>query len=60
MKQPKPLTPAQQAEEDRAIIRQAMAIIGSRSTHKKARAVRKNGKLGGRPRKLKTGKEQKT
>ncbi len=53
MKQPKPLTPAQQAEEDRAIIRQAMAIIGSRSTHKKARASKKNGKLGGRPRKEK-------
>jgi len=59
MKQPKPLTPAQQAEEDRAIIRQAMAIIGSRTTKAKARAAKKNGKLGGRPRKP-TGKEHTT
>jgi len=54
MKQPtKPLTPAQQAEDDRELIRAAMAIIGSRSTKKKARAASKNGKRGGRPKKEK-------
>lgn len=53
MKQPKPLTPAQQSEDDRETIRASMSIIGSRSTKKKARAAKKNGKLGGRPRKEK-------
>lgn len=33
----------------REIIRQAMGLIGSISTPKKARAVRRNGKNGGRP-----------
>jgi hypothetical protein len=52
-KQPKPLTTAQQAEEERAIIREAMAILGSRTSKKKARTSSKNGKKGGRPRKEK-------
>lgn len=52
----KRLTPAEraaaaQAEEERAIIREAMAIIGRRRSKIKAAAVRANGRLGGRPRK---------
>lgn len=35
--------------EEKEIIRQAMSILGSRKSERKARAVRKNGKLGGRP-----------
>jgi len=60
MKHPtKPLTPAQQAEDDRELIRAAMSIIGSRKTRAKASTARSNGKRGGRPRKQ-TGKEPKT
>jgi len=36
---------------DREVIKAAMTIIGRRSTPAKAKAARKNGKLGGRPRK---------
>jgi hypothetical protein len=54
MKQPtKPLTPAQQAEDDRELIRAAMAIIGSRKTRAKASTARSNGRRGGRPKKEK-------
>ena len=53
MKRPKELSPARaaaiQAEERRAIIREAMSAIGSRSTPAKRRAAKANGKPGGRP-----------
>ena len=39
------------AEEDRAIIREAMSSLGRRSTPAKRRAARRNGKKGGRPKK---------
>jgi len=56
MKQPtKPLTPAQQAEDDRELIRAALAIIGSRKTKAKASTARSNGRRGGRPKKEKKG-----
>ena len=41
---------ARRAEERRAIIREAMSLIGSATTPAKRRAARKNGKQGGRPR----------
>lgn len=37
------------AEEERAIIRQAMGILGSRKSPAKTRAARQNAKLAGRP-----------
>lgn len=40
-----------QTEEE--IIRQAMSILGRRKSKKKARAVRANGRKGGRPRNVK-------
>ena len=41
---------SRRAEERRAIIREAMSLIGSATTPAKRRAARKNGKQGGRPR----------
>lgn len=38
-------------EEETALIRQTMSILGSRTSPAKRRAVRANGKLGGRPKK---------
>lgn len=53
-KPPKKPSPASRAaairaEEERALIRQAMSILGSRKSAAKTRAVRKNAQLAGRP-----------
>lgn len=41
---------ARRAEERRAIIREAMSLIGGATSPAKRRAARANGKKGGRPR----------
>lgn len=55
MPRPKPITPERLKriadEEETALIRQTMSILGSRTSPAKRRAVRANGKLGGRPKK---------
>jgi len=38
---------------DKTLISKAMQLLGSRTSKKKAKSSRANGKLGGRPRKVK-------
>lgn len=45
--------------EVKSVVRAAMTILGSRTSPKKAAAVRANGKLGGRPKGSKSSKPAK-